>query len=414
MKSLCIITTSYPSWNEGENEFVRGKFVHDMAKSFVREGIDVYVVTQHGKGTMESEVRDGVNIRRFHYFLPGCETLTAGSGVPENIKLLRNKIQAPFYFLALLLHSVKIIRRNRIDLINAHWAFPTGYIGLLLKMLTGKRLVTTIYGAELFPVVAGKMKVLKPLIKQALDGADLLVAISVETANAAKKISGRNIIQIIPDGIDIDYYKPGDKDLKLLAKYSCSNKRVIFFTGRMVERKGHRYLLEAMRHVKDAFPDVKLILGGHGPLFGELESLRREWGLSDVVEMPGFLPEEDIVPMLQSADLYVLPSCVDKNGDTEGSATAALEAMACGTPAIVSHVGGNIGAIEDGKGAYYFECGNPLDLYHKISMVLDSNEMMKEEKRRARDYVAEHYSWSKTVKKYVQLIAEIPAARGKL
>ncbi len=406
-----MITTSYPAWNEGENEFVRGKFVHDMAKSFVKEGIDVYVVTQHGKGTKRFERRDGVNICRFHYFFPGCETLTAGSGVPENIKLIRNKIQAPFYFLSLLLHSIRIIRKNRIGLINAHWAFPTGYIGLLLKTLTGRKLVTTLYGAELFPIVAGKMKILKPLVKQALDGADLLVAISGETAAAAKKISDKNAIHVIPDGIDVDYYRPGNRNQGLLAKYNCRNRRVIFFTGRMVERKGHRYLLEAMRSVRDVFPDVKLILGGHGPLFAELDNLRKEWKLADIVEMPGFLPEEDIVPMLQSADVYVLPSCIDKDGDTEGSATAALEAMACGTPALISKVGGNIGSIIEGMGAHYFECANSLDLYNKISMVLGSDEM-KEIKCRARDFVAEHYSWDKTVKDYIRLIAKIPITNG--
>jgi glycosyltransferase involved in cell wall biosynthesis len=407
VKSLCMITTSYPAWTEGENEFVRGKFVHDMAKSFVKAGVSVHVVTQHGKGTKGFELRDGVHIHRFHYFIPGLETLAADPGIPENIKYLKNKLQAPFYFSSLLLHAIRIIRKYDIDIINAHWAFPTGYIGILLKALTRKKLVTTIYGAELFPVVAGKMKVLKPLVKQALAGADLLVAISGETASAAGKISSKNEVQVIPDGIDIDYYKPGNKDESLLGKYHCKNKRVIFFTGRMVERKGHRYLLEAMRSVRSVFPEVKLILGGHGPLYAELAALREEWKLADTVEMPGFLPEEEIVPLLQSADLYVLPSCVDANGDTEGSATAALEAMACGTPALVSRVGGNIDAIVDGMGAYYFACANSQDLYDKIRMVLGADAAMKGKDRRGRDFVTEHYSWETVVKKYMQLIGDI-------
>ena len=313
----------------------------------------------------------------------------------------------PFYFSSLLFHALGIIRKNNIDVINAHWAFPTGYICLLLKKLTRKRLVTTLYGAELFPFIAGNMKFLKPLVKQALDGADLLVAISGETANAAEKISGKNKMHVIPDGIDIDYYKPGNKDEELLGKFNCKNKRVIFFTGRMVERKGHRYLLEAMRFVIDVFPDVKLILGGHGPLFDELDNLRREWKLSGVVEMPGFLPENEIVPMLQSIDVYVLPSCIDRNGDTEGSATAALEAMACGTPALVSRIGGNIDAITEGQGAYYFECANSRDIFNKVSPLLNSKGLIKENKRQAREFVVEHYSWDKTVAEYISLIQHL-------
>ncbi len=399
-----MITTSYPAWNEGQNEFVRGKFVHDMAKSFAKQGIAVYVVTQHGTGTKEFERRDGVNIHRFHYFLPGCETLTTGSGVPENIKLLKNKIQVPFYFFSLLLNSIKVIRRNNIEIINAHWAFPTGYIGLLLKLLTGKKLVTTLYGAELFPINAGKMKLLKPLVKQALDGADLLVAISGETANAAGKISGKNTVHIIPDGIDIDYYKTGNKNEHVLGKYNCGSKRVIFFTGRMVERKGHRYLVEAMRSVRNVIPDVKLLLGGHGPLFDELRKLIDEWKLADVVEMPGFLPEKEIVPLLQSSELYVLPSCRDKNGDTEGSATAALEAMACGTPALVSRIGGNIGSIEDGKGAYYFEAADSEDLAKKMIDLLSDKKLLTSNRRESRKFVEERYSWEASINKYLDVI----------
>jgi len=182
---------------------------------------------------------------------------------------------------------------------------------------------------------------------------------------------------------------------------------VIFFTGRMVERKGHRYLLEAMRSVRDVFPDVKLILGGHGPLFAELDNLRKEWKLADVVEMPGFLPEEDIVPLLQSAELYVLPSCRDANGDTEGSATAALEAMACGTPALVSKIGGNIDSIVEGMGAYYFECASSQDLYDKIRTVLGADPAITGKERRGRDFIAAHYSWDTIVKKYIQLIGNI-------
>ena len=108
--------------------------------------------------------------------------------------------------------------------------------------------------------------------------------------------------------------------------------------------------------------------------------------------------------ILQSADLHVLPSCVDANGDTEGSATAAFEAMACGTPAIVSRIGGNIGAIEEGKGACYFEAGNSIELAEKIVSLFTDGALMEQNRKEARKFVQEHYSWERSISKYLTLI----------
>jgi glycosyltransferase involved in cell wall biosynthesis len=259
----------------------------------------------------------------------------------------------------------------------------------------------------LFPILKGKNAVLKPLLKSALTGADLLVGISEETVSAAKTISGRSDIYVIPDGIDMDYYVPGNRNEGILSKYNCEGHRVIFFTGRMVERKGHKFALEAMKYVKEKNIAVKLLLGGDGPLFQHLKALRAEMNLEDVVEMPGFLPEKDLVPILQSVDLHVLPSYVDDNGDTEGSATAAFEAMACGTPSLISNIGGNMGAIVEGKGAYYFEAGNSQDLANNIVMLMTNNVLLEHNKKESRKFIRDHYSWEESIAKYLRLIEQL-------
>jgi glycosyltransferase involved in cell wall biosynthesis len=401
---ICLLTSSYPNWNEGPDEIIKGKFVHDMAKYLVRAGVEVHVLTQHDRETVSYQERDGVAIHRFHYFLPRYETLTRGAGIPENIKKLRNKLLVPFYVAGLIANGYRLIKRHRIDTVNAHWGFPTGYIGLLLKRITGNRLITTLYGAELFPILAGRHGSIKGLLKQALLGADALAGISSETVESARALCGRDDIHLIPDGIDMEYYLPGPKNAALLSKYRLTGKRVIFFTGRMVERKGHRFLVEAMRTVKERGLDAKLLLGGHGPLFAELQELRSRLQLEDVIEMPGFLPEEELVTILQCADLHVLPSCIDANGDTEGSATAAFEAMACGTPSLVSRVGGNIGAIEEGRGGHYFEAGNSADLAGKIITLLTDDPLMEQNRREARRFVQERYSWEQSIAKYLSLL----------
>lgn len=403
---ICLLTSSYPTWHESKKEIIKGKFVHDMARHLAKAGVEVHVVTQHERGTPHYELKDDVIIHRFHYFIHSFETLTEGAGIPENIKTFKNRLLVPFYVVGMITNAFSIIKQNRISIVNAHWGIPTGFLGLILKRLTGCTLVTTLYGAELFPLLAGNHSSLRKFLKSALNGADLLAGISAETVKAAQSISDRRDIHVIPDGIDMDYYVPGEINQTILSKYKCDGKRVIFFTGRMVERKGHRFLIEAMNIVHEKDNTAKLLLGGHGPLFPELMQLRASLNLDDVIEMPGFLPEEELVPILQSIDLHVLPSWVDANGDTEGSATAAFEAMACRTPSIISRVGGNIGAIEEGQGAYYFEAGNSFNLAEKILMLLEDDALRNQNGLAARTFVEEHYSWQKSIEAYLQLLGD--------
>jgi len=405
---LLILSTVYP---RGEKELpgrkVHGKFIRDLAKAWIQAGHEVHVLTPHSINTLTLEKLDGVYVHRFHYFFrESWETLTYGDGIPQNIKKFKNKLLVPFLAFGFWWNGLKLVRKYRIDAVNAHWAIPTGYIALWIKAFTKTKLVTTVYGAELFPMMAGKMQMLIPFLQRAINGADVVAGISQTTVETAKTLSGCNDIHLIPDGIDIDYYKPGPKNKNMLNKYQCSGPKVIFFTGRMVERKGHRYLLEAMKYVSQKHADTKLILGGKGPLFDKLLALRVEWELQNIVEMPGFLPEEDMVPLLQSTDVFILPSCIDQYGDTEGSATAALEAMACGTPAVISKVGGNIGAIVDGKGAFYSAPNNARDLAEKIIHIFKQSEMTTELSDAARDHILQHYAWATIVRQYHSLIAK--------
>ncbi|HWI41082.1 MAG TPA: hypothetical protein VNX25_06295, partial [Verrucomicrobiae bacterium] len=121
---VCLLTTAYPTWNEGHGRIIRGKFVHDMAKYLVRGGAEVHVVTQREENTPEYEERDGVGIHRFRYFLNGHETLTTGAGIPENIKKLRNKLLVPFYVGALAGTALRVMRSHGVGVINAHWGVP--------------------------------------------------------------------------------------------------------------------------------------------------------------------------------------------------------------------------------------------------------------------------------------------------
>ena len=106
------------------------------------------------------------------------------------------------------------------------------------------------------------------------------------------------------------------------------------------EKKGHRFLFEALAQGGPALERIELELVGDGPLRAELEAYAAQLGLSHRVRFHGDLTEHVVTSMLAHADLFVLPSVVEKSGDTEGIPVALMEAMAAGVPVIGSRLAG--------------------------------------------------------------------------
>jgi glycosyltransferase involved in cell wall biosynthesis len=247
---------------------------------------------------------------------------------------------------------------------------------------------------------------MKWMISYALNRAEKVVAISDATCNAGKEISGRKDIEIIPDGIDTETFNP-KIDGEEIRKRHGINGFLIFSSGRMVERKGFKYLIEAMPFILKEFPNAKLIIGGDGPERKNLEELAEKLEMKDKVILPGFISEEDFPRYMKAADVFVLPSIVDSRGDTEGSATILLEAMACETPVVGTKVGGIPYAIKDGIGGFLIEQKNPIQLAEKVILLLRDDKLRRNIGRIGRKYVEENFSCNKISERYINIFKEL-------
>ena len=116
----------------------------------------------------------------------------------------------------------------------------------------------------------------------------------------------------------------------------------IVVPANLLEVKGHTYLLEAVRLLKDRGVDVHVDLAGDGPLREELMSRVEKLGLRDRVAFLGLLPHEKLLGSMQTGawDLLVLPSIVTHSGEKEGIPVAIIEAMSRRVPVISTLTGG--------------------------------------------------------------------------
>jgi glycosyltransferase involved in cell wall biosynthesis len=130
---------------------------------------------------------------------------------------------------------------------------------------------------------------------------------------------------------------------------------LLLFVGRMVEKKGITYLIDAMPSAVASFPDVRLVLVGGGPLQEETAAKTRAAGLEKNVVFAGYKSHDELKEYLWAADYLVVPSVVDASGETEGMPTVILEAFAAGCPAVGSRVDGIPELITEGETGFLCE-----------------------------------------------------------
>ena len=115
-----------------------------------------------------------------------------------------------------------------------------------------------------------------------------------------------------------------------------------------VEKKGHRYTLEAFAEVSRRHPNCRLTLAGDGPLRAAMERHAVDLGVADRVSFPGKVWKESVIPLMGEADVFLHHSVVDSTGDEEGIPTVIMEAMATGLPVVSTLHAGIPELIENG------------------------------------------------------------------
>jgi glycogen(starch) synthase len=141
---------------------------------------------------------------------------------------------------------------------------------------------------------------------------------------------------VIPGGVDVTRFDiPGDR---LSARQALGwelDRPVAVILRRLNRRMGIENLIDAMQKVIAAVPRALLLIGGSGPLQAAFEQRIEQRGLSGCVRLLGRIPDEQLPLFYRAADISVIPSIA-----LEGFGLAAAESLACGTPVLVTPVGG--------------------------------------------------------------------------
>jgi glycosyltransferase involved in cell wall biosynthesis len=194
-------------------------------------------------------------------------------------------------------------------------------------------------------------------------------------------------VHVIAPGVDLEQFSPDRAGAR--ARLGGPPGRVVFTARRLVPRMGLMLLLEAWAALRADGVEATLLVAGDGPQRGELEDRLAALGLSDSVRLLGEIDEDELVDRYRSADLCVLPSL-----SLEGFGLAAVEALACGTPVVVTDVGGLPEVVRDLDRRLVVPAADPAGLAARLAEAL-VGDVPDEKQCRAH---AETFSWPRAAR----------------
>jgi glycogen synthase len=207
----------------------------------------------------------------------------------------------------------------------------------------------------------------------------------------------------IPNGIDPEQWRPANTP----RVPAGPRPPLVVSWGRVQYEKGFQVLARAMHELRGRIPEVHSVIAGRGSYLPELQTQVDVEGVSDIVELPGFLNDADLRQLVHRAGCVVIPSLYEPFG------IVALEALAAGAPLIVARTGGLAELITGTNAGVTFEPGNPDDLADAIEQVLTSHELATSLVANARDLVEHRYAWAAIARSTSHVYAEVAAARRR-
>jgi glycogen(starch) synthase len=366
--------------------------VYDLALALAGQGQEVHVLTAGLPGVPEEEEIRGVMVHR------------TASNNPEPLDFISGVMQLN---LNLVEKAVGLKREDDgFQIIHSHdWV--TAYAGKLLKHAWRLPLVATVHATEW-----GRNNGLhNPLQRYISDVEWWLTYESWQVICCSSYMHDElqrifqlppDKLRIIPNGVYPEKFRRLAVDpAAIREKFAAPDEKIVFFVGRLVREKGLELLLEAAARILERFHQVKFVIAGKGPHEPRLKEKARHLGIYHKVYFCGYLDDETRNALFRLADVAVFPSLYEPFG------IVALEAMAAGTPVVVSDTGGLGEVVRHGENGLKAAPGDISSLAANILRLLNHPEEGEVLRNLAAREVEEVYNWEKIARQTLAVYEEV-------
>jgi glycosyltransferase involved in cell wall biosynthesis len=375
---ICMVTSSYPKF-PGD---VTAPFIESIATYVARRGHEVHVLAPWHPDLRRAPVEQGVHLHFFTY-APTRDLNIWGyaSSLEADVRVKWAIYPLTPVVMARGLNALRALTRRApgatpFDLIQVHWPIPNGPIAAVGARRRGLPLVASLHGSDVF--VAEQNRLAGRVIRQVFARSDAVSACSEDLRQRALALGAPpQRSRLIPYGVDPQAFAPvPGAGAALRQRLGLPpDTPVVLALGRLVYKKGFTYLIQAAPAILAAHPEARLVIVGSGDLAGALQQQVAALGLAERVLLPGPVAR-DLVPLYFSgADVFVLPSVVDQQGNVDGLPNALLEAMASQVAIVASDVAGVPLAITHEHNGLLVPPKDAPALAQAVTRLLDAPEL---------------------------------------
>ena len=280
------------------------------------------------------------------------------------------------------------------DVLHAQYGYPCGWAALLASRSTGLPTVVSIQGGD-GHWVGSCCETHRLAMVRVLDHANrVLIGCDSFAQEVVDRLgTARERFTIVPGAVDTSRFTPGpavERDVP-----------VMLYHGRVDARKGVLDLLEAVRQLRDGGDRFHLLISGIGPTFDETAQGIRDLGLSDCVEMTGYIDYADVPQIYRRADIFVSPTYA------EGFSNTILEAMAARLAVVSCRSVGVVDCIRDGENGLLLEPGDRDGLAAALRRVVRDGALRRGLAEAGYEECRAVYSWQKVGRQIMDVYGDV-------
>ncbi len=383
---VCMLTWEFPPRVVGGI----ARHCEGLAKALVRDDHEVHVVTLDFPGSPGYEEMEGVKVYRTATELGHPNFLTW-------VLLFNHFLEK---------RMADLGPQVEFDVLHVHdWL--TAFAGISFKHYLRKPMVLTIHSTEV-----GRAQGLHGPDSFSIDGIEWWTAYEANRVVVTSHSMKREIcdhfhlpwdkVDVIPNAIDVTQYNPPVDTGSVRARYGVGwGEKLVLCVGRLVPQKGIEYFISAIPSIAQRYPEAKFVIVGEGWSRDYLEGIARSTGHTRRILFTGFISDSEVIALMASADVLVIPSIYEPFG------IVALEGMATGVPVVASRVGGLAEVIEHDRTGIFVYPRNPGSIAWGVDQILSNPSHAEWLTQNARERLHKTYSWEAVAMKTVEVYEKV-------